>query len=257
MKNQILSNSKEQCDVTYYLPCYDLPENPIRPCTTWLPHQETQQDLSDKFISAAQKVNVAISHSKKYMDALTAKGLTNVVQIVPGVDLQKFSLRASDRLQKDKLIVGYVGRQFSATERKNPKLLERISKLPFVEFKATGGRIREADLPRFYSSVDLVVSAATNEGGPMAIIEALAVGTPIMCFADVGMSNEFWKGVVRIPFADDDSFITSLETFWNTKEYLQYRKYETMKALRKQVELFSWEHFATEHDKIWEKLNKE
>ena len=254
-KNQILLNSKEKCDVIHCLPYYEISANTEHPCTVWLSHQEhKRKDLHDKFIDAAKNADIAISQSKKYADLMISQGIKNVVQIVPGVDLNRFSLRSSERQQKDRLVIGYVGRQYSSTDRKNPKLLERISKLPFVEFRATGGLVREADLPRFYASLDLVVSPATIEGGPMAIQESLAVGTPIMCFADVGMANEFVAGVFKAEFGNDDDFVRRLEEFWTNKDYLTFRKFDVMRNLRKQVEQFTWERFALEHDKIWAKI---
>lgn len=254
-KHQILLNSKEQCDITHYLPCYEMPENPNRPCTVWLSHQETRQDLFDKFISSTKNANIAMSHSKKYMDLMISQGIKNVIQVMPGVDFKRFELRSSARQAKDKLVIGYVGKQFSSSERKNPKLLEKISNLPFVEFKATGGRMREADLPKFYASLDITVSPATIEGGPMAIQESLAVGTPVMCFENVGMANEFLHGVMRIPLGRDDAFIKQLETFWARREFLVFRRPDVMKVLRAQVERFTWEHFVEEHDKIWTKIS--
>jgi glycosyltransferase involved in cell wall biosynthesis len=254
-KHQILLNSNEPCDLTHYLPCYEMPDNPNRPCTIWLSHQEKRQDLSDKFINSVKRADTAISHSKKYMDLMISRGIKNVIQIVPGVDLKKFDIRSQTRQQKNKLVVGYVGKQFSSTERKNPKLIEKISQLPFVEFKATGGRLRETDLPKFYSSIDITVSPATIEGGPMAIQESLAVGTPIMCFSGVGMANEFMHGVYKVPFGNDEEFINQLESFWDCKEYFTFRRPEVMRALRKQVESYTWEHFVEEHDRIWSKIN--
>lgn len=253
-KNQILLNSKEKCDLTHYLPYYEMPANAEHPCTIWLSHQEQRKDLHDKFTEAAKQADMAISQSKKYTDLMISQGITHVAQVLPGVDLHRFGLRSTERQPKDKLVVGYVGRQYSSSDRKNPKLLEKISTLPFVEFKATGGRIREADLPRFYSSLDLVISPATIEGGPMAIQESLAVGTPIMCFANVGIANEFNAGVHRVKFGDDEEFIRQLELFWNNKDYLTFRKYEVMRALRQQVEPYTWEKFVIEHDKIWAKV---
>lgn len=253
-KNQILLNSKELCDITHYLPYTEMPDNPKHPCTTWLSHQEKRQELYDKFIYAAKMADLAISQSKKYTDLMISHGIKNVVQIIPGVDINKFHIRSTERQKNDKLIVGYVGKQYSSSERKNLKLLEQISKLPFVEFKATGGRIRETDLPKFYASVDLIVSPSLIEGGPMAIQESLAVGTPVMCFADVGMANEFVAGIFTVPYNDDKSFFNRLEEFWANKDYMKFRRPEVMMALRKQVESFTWENFVANHDKAWAKI---
>jgi glycosyltransferase involved in cell wall biosynthesis len=254
-KHRILLNSKEQCDVTYYLPYYMANQNIHHPCCAWMSHQEERnKELHDKFISVANNVDVSISHSKKYADLLISQGIKNVVQIAPGIDLHKFSLRPQNRQFKDKLVIGYVGRQYSSSDRKNPKLLDKISKLPFVEFKATGGRVREAELPKFYYSLDIVVSPAVIEGGPMSIQESLAVGVPIVCFAGVGTADEFGTGVIKVPFGNDEVFINFLREFWDKKQYLEYRNIEIMQAMRKQVERLTWEQFAIGHDRVWESL---
>ena len=141
-KHQILLNSKEKCNVTFYLPYFELSSPIHHPCAVWLSHQEQRKDLYDKFICAAKSADMGISHSKKYMDLLVSQGIKNVIQIVPGVDLQAFHVRSSVRPANSKLVVGYVGRQYTSSDRKNPKLLEKISKLLFVELKSTGGKIK-------------------------------------------------------------------------------------------------------------------
>lgn len=256
-KNQIMLNAKEPCDINHCLPYYDFNDNIKHPCSIWLSHQEQRTDLYNKFIYATKNADIAFSQSKKYMDLMISQGTKNIVQIIPGVDLHKFHLRSHDRPPKDKLVVGFVGRQYSSSDRKNPKLLNKINKLPFVAFMATEGRIREADLPRFYSQCDIIVSPSFAEGGPLCLTEGLATGTPILCFAGVGMSNEFSHGVIKVPFGDDNAFINRLNEFWDLKEYLVFRKLDTMKLLRGQVEQFTWENFVKKHDAEWNKLCKQ
>ena len=250
-KHQIFVNSKEQCDVVHYLPYQEKLDNDRHPCTVYLSHQDQDED---RFIYAVQTADFSISMSRKYMCAAVSYGVGNIIQIVPGVDFQKFRLRTEKRLNKNKLIVGYIGKQFNAEERKNPKLLQKIVSLPFVDLKISGGLIKEHDLPQFYSSLDIIISPALNESGPMALIEGLAVGTPFLCFDGVGMANEFDEGVIKVPFADEEAFIKRLEEFWDNSEELKFRKYELMSKLREQVTCFTWEDFVVKHDKVWEEL---
>jgi len=256
-KHQILLNKPEvPHQVTHYLPYYEVPKNPEHPSTAWMSHQEARKDLHDKFIYAAQAVDFPISHSKKYMDVLkNAHGITNIKQIIPGVDLYKFKLRPVERKEHDKLIVGYVGRQYSSSARKNPKLLDRIGRMPNVELRVTGGNMKEENIPKFYASLDLVVSPATIEGGPMATQEALAVGVPVLCFENVGVASEFKWGVFKVKFGDEDEFIKQIKMFWDTEHYVDpCRDLDVMKTLRKQVENQTWQRFVEEHDRIWESL---
>ena len=256
-RHQILLNKPDvPHQVTHYLPYYEMPKNPKHPSTAWMSHQEARPDLYNKFVSVARSVDFAISHSRKYMELLkNAHGIKNIKQVIPGVDAYKFQLRPTERPPSDKLIVGYIGRQYSSSDRKNPKLLNDIGKLPFVELKVTGGNIKEENIPKFYSGLDLVVSPATIEGGPMATQEALACGVPIMCYEDVGVANEFELGVIKIKYGDSKAFIEELERFWDdSEEYLGWREQATMQAMRKQVEEFTWQRFVEEHDKVWESI---
>jgi len=257
-KHQIFVNSSEVCDIAHCLPYYELSENIKRPCSVWLSHQEQKKILHEKFIYAAKNSDLSISQSKKYMDIAIGYGAKNIIQIVPGVDLIKFSLRSTERQSsKNKLIVGYVGRQYVSSDRKNPQLLKKIGSLPFIDLKISGGLIKEYDLPKFYSHCDIIISPSFIEGGAMCIIEGLAVGVPILCFGDVGMANEFEKGVLKAKYGDDDAFIKQLKEFWDIKKHLEYRKIEVMQSLRKQVEGFSWENFVIKHDEAWLKLKNE
>lgn len=254
-KHQILLNQQGEVDVTYYLPYYEAPLVPVHPSTAWMSHQEEKKDLKAKFVSVAKRVDCPISHSKKYADLLRDEyGVDTVRQVMPGVDLNKFQLRSSEILSHDRLIVGYVGRQYTSSDRKNPGLLEKIGKLPFVDLRITGGKIKEENIPKFYRSLDVTISPARIEGGPLSVQESLAVGTPVLCFDSVGVANEFNIGVLKVPFGDDEAFIKKLTKFWTTKRYEKYRDLELMKKLRSQVEEQTWKNFVKMHDNIWESL---
>lgn len=253
-KHDVLLNSKESCDVTHYIPYYEVPNNPPRPCTTWLSHQEKRRDLSKKFVSAAQAVDVGLSHSKKYTKLLRDNHhRQNVVSVIPGVDLDQFLLRDVERPANDKIVVGYVGRQYTSSDRKNPKLLKQISELPYVDFKTTGGNLSADQIPDFYRSLDVVVSPATIEGGPMAVQEALACGVPVIAMKDVGVAAEFGEGVIKAE--GDADFMAKLKDMWLTKYYLNYwRTTDVMNKMRQQVASQTWKRFVEEHDKVWEMI---
>lgn len=257
-KHKIVRNPKGECDIYYYIPYYELPKEKhiLRPSCVWMSHQESKSPLKEKFVSAAKQSDMAISHSKKYADMLKNEyGINNVMQIIPGVDITKYKMRGTDRFSKTtNLIVGYSGRPYQSSNRKNPALLKQISELPFVEFRFTGGKIKLGDLPEFYSDCDIIVQPSIIEGGSMAIQESLAVGTPIMCFKDVGVAQEFHAGVIKAAQDDKDDFLSRLEVFWRTKEYEQYRHPGIMQQMRGQVISQTWECFVRKHDIVWESL---
>jgi glycosyltransferase involved in cell wall biosynthesis len=249
-KYTIVKNSKDKCDVTHYLPYYEAPANPVGPSTSWHSHQEKRADLNKKFIDVAKSMDVTISHSQKYAKMLrNDHGLVNVISIIPGVDLEKFKLRKPKK-KSGKLIVGYIGRQYTSSNRKNPTLLDKISKLPFVEFRTTGGKLKINQIPKFYRELDVVASPATIEGGPMAIQEALAIGVPVLCFNNVGVANEFDTGVIKVN--NSDEFIKTLKTMYVSGS--KYNDLKVMEKMREQVKSQTWEKFVENHDKIWEMI---
>jgi len=249
--NTILLNSKDSCDLTYCIPYYEWVNSIKHPYCAWMSHQEHRKDLYDKFLDVGKSADVAISHSKKYADLLKNAGAQNVVQIVPGVDLSAYQLRGTHRAQSNKLIVGYIGRQYVSSNRKNPALIDKIRKLPFVELKVSGGKVKAKDLPQFYAQCDLIISPSFIEGGAMCLLEGLAVGVPVVCFEGVGMAQEFDAGVIKTPFADDTKYIERIYSFYKTEEYLQYREQDTMNKMREQVKDFTWENFSKKHDEVW------
>jgi glycosyltransferase involved in cell wall biosynthesis len=253
-KHEILINSKKQCDVCHALPYYEsFPTNATRK-TAWFSHQEERADLHKKFISAAKEVDVAISQSKRYATVLRDNHeLHNVIQVMAGVDLDKFTLRETVNVKSKKLIVGYVGRQYSSSKRKNPSLLDKISKLNFIDFRTTGGKLKPNQIPKFYKGLHTTISPAIIEGGPMSVQESLASGVPIVCLNNVGVANEFNLGVLRAD--NNDHFISILKEMHKTKSHIaQWSNPDVMERMRNQVEKHTWEKFVYEHDKIWQMI---
>lgn len=255
-KHEIMLNKNDvPHQVVHYLPYYELTKKPTVKSTAWMSHQENRKDLHNKFVSVARMVDVPISQSKKYTEILKfTYGIGSVKQVITGVDLKTFKQRSNERPENEKLVVGYIGRQYSSSNRKNPLLLNKIGKLPFVELRVTGGNIEESKIPEFYAGLDIVVSPATIEGGPMAIQEAMAVGTPVMCFEGVGFAEEFHTGLIKIPFGQVDEFAHRLEVIWKTKSYMHFREAGVMNQMREQVKYQDWDNFVRKHDRIWESL---
>lgn len=255
-KHEILVNSKEQCNICHALPYYEPFPNNATKKTAWFSHLEQRKDLHKKFINTAKSVDVAINHSNKYTVMLRDKySLTSATQVIPGVDTGIFTLRAVSRPKNDKLVVIYSGRTYTSSARKNPKLLKRISELPFVDFRATNGKLKLKDIPAFYRKADVCVQPSTIEGGSMALQESLSCGLPIISMDGVGVTDEFGEGVIKAN--GDDDFIKLLKEMYTTKSYLNYyRKTETMNKMRQQVEEQSWKKFVEGHDDIWSKLNE-
>lgn len=255
-RHEIVVNATSDFDVVHYLPYYTCNKNSIHPSTAWFSHQEQKEPLRTKFLTTAKQVDFCFSHSKKYADYLQRMGIMNVQQIVPGIDLEAFKPNTEIYERHTPLKVGYVGRPYQSSNRKNPMLLERIAMTKGIEFKVTGGKLKAEEMPDFYRSVDLIVSPSTNEGGPMCIIEALACGKPVLCFDNVGQANEFNYGVFRVPDLREDLFLQRLEEFRDSRLVLPPPKNQAINKMRDQVLNFTQQNFVAAHDEVWDKLGE-
>lgn len=256
-RHKIIRNSKRPADVTHYIPYYEVPKAAqlSSKTTAWFSHQEvTNKALHNKFLSAGTLVDCAISQSAKYMRVLQQNGAQWVEQVMPGVDLDQFTLDKAIYPDKEKMVVGYVGREYSSSNRKNPQLLSAIAKMPHIEFITTGGKLKLADIPNFYGKIDLLVSPALVEGGPMCIQESLAMGKPVLCYDDVGVANEFKMGVITVPFNNSNMFLRTINEIRLNKIYRTWYNDRMAQETRAQVEKYTWEKFVEAHDEIWEKL---
>lgn len=254
-RHEIVVNAIDNFDIVHYLPYYEQ-KSIFHPSTAWFSHQEQKEPLRTKFLTTAKQVDFCFSHSKKYADFLQRMGIINVQQIVPGIDLEDFKPNTEIYERHIPLKVGYVGRPYQSSNRKNPVLLEKITMIKDIEFKITGGKLKSEEMPDFYRSVDLIVSPSTNEGGPMCIIEALACGKPVLCFDDVGQANEFDYGVFRVPDLREDLFLQRLEEFRDGRLVLQPPKIQAVKKMRDQVLNFTLQNFVAAHDEVWTKLGE-
>ncbi len=203
----------------------------------WFTHvEENIPSLKKKFFDVANQVDYCVCHAKKYADILIRSGIKNVKQIVPGIDTKLYS---------SKLILGYVGRFYKYTNRKNRKLLEKLLKLDFIELRTTEGGYSEEELPNFYRQLDYVIIPSRIEGGPMCLLEGLACGIPIIAPKNVGMVSEFKQGIHHYKNSNIVSLKKLLKKLYNEKL-----------KLRKQVEHLTWARFAREHDVLFKKILK-
>jgi len=253
--NIVVNTDGSGCDIVHFIPYYEYFKSDKK-CTAWFSHMENKKPLKEKFISVAKSVDIGISQSKKYTEILKNDySCNNIRTIITGVDTNIFTMRPITRTGGKKMIVGYVGRAYSSSDRKNPTLLKQISQLPFVDFRSTDGKLLAQDVPSFIHGCDIIVSPSLYEGGPLSIQQSLSCGTPIMCFSDVGVAQEFSTGVIKVNPKDKvDNFLYRLEVLWKTGAYIQYRHRGIMNQMRNQVRYQSWAGFVSCHDCVWESL---
>jgi len=233
----VLQEYPQHHKINYFMPYYLLKKGPWK-SIGWFTHQEEErEDLKAKFKWAAMNADYCISHSYKYAHLIESWGIKKVIQILPGISHNKF---------KPKVRLGFVGRLYSSTNRKNPQLLEQVKKLGYVELKATNGKLKAKDLPDFYRSLDAVFVASTVEGGPMCIQEGLACGIPVIAPSGVGVVDEFsGAAIIKYKKGDFSSARKAIKTI-----------YERKTRLSKTVSGQTWDEFAKRHDRIFRMFEK-
>lgn len=151
----------------------------------------------------------------KYSNAycVTSKRLYNIYKefdkkpqmiIHDGVDLDKYIPVNLDRFKKiNHIVVGWTGNsKFKDSENDSDmKGVEGIIKPAIKELQEEGYDIElnladrdikmtpQEEMPKFYNSLDLYVCASKTEGTPLTVIEAMAMGIPVIS-TNVGVVEE-------------------------------------------------------------------
>ncbi len=152
-----------------------------------------------------------MKYGKEYF--VTSKRLYNIYQqfskkpqmvIHDGVDLQKYIPENLDRFKNIEAVrIGWTGNsKFKDSEGDSDmKGVEGIIKPAIEELQREGYSVElnladrnikmipQEEMPKFYNSIDLYVCASKTEGTPLPIIEAMAMGVPVIS-TDVGIVSE-------------------------------------------------------------------
>jgi glycosyltransferase involved in cell wall biosynthesis len=202
-------------------------------------HSERDEAARRRYFDTAAEVDHCVCMSAKYANELIEHGIPEekVTIIAPGVDLDVF---------QPKVRIGVVGRTYH-TGRKGEALVARVMDVPGIEWCFTGSgwpgpsvHVPEGGMPDFYNSLDYVLVPALYEGGPMAVLEGLACGVPIIS-SDVGWAYEY----PHIPFKNGDA-----ESLRRVLIDLVTERQE----LRASVLGRSWDEWAKEHSQLFERI---
>lgn len=200
-------------------------------------HREDDPNAAQLFNDTAVEVDHAIAMSRATEELIKRLGVEHRTCISPGVDLDRF---------RPRIKIAVVGRTYH-TGRKGEALVRAVMDVPDIEWHFTGEgwpepgqHVSQAELPNFYRSMDYILVPATNEGGPMSILEALACGVPVIA-SDVGWAGEF----PHIPFERGDA--ASLRS---VLEQLRAEQF----ALREHVTDITWQNWAEAHGRLFESL---
>lgn len=173
----VSDNAIKNCHLQYYLN-YSSWTRRVSPVeVAYFTHVESDDGAQRKFFEVAKQVDYCVCHSEIYEKQLRDRGIDNVVTISPGIDLDLF---------KPIVKIGVVGRTY-ATGRKGEALVEAMLDIDGLEWHFTGhGWPRPARdvppeaMPAFYNEMDYILVPSLYEGGPMAVAEAVACGTPVI-----------------------------------------------------------------------------
>lgn len=172
-------------------------------------HPEEQGQLAGLFWKIAQQVDMPICMTEKYVEKLLVRGIKSTY-IIPGVD-PKFT---------PKLYLAFIGRYGSYGARKGSDLIDRISRLPYVEIIATQGQVSAENLPSIYQYVDYTLVASRYEGGPLCLLESLACGRKVIMPKDVGLACHFSEQIIPYEVGNYESLKAVVDKLFEKKASL-------------------------------------
>jgi glycosyltransferase involved in cell wall biosynthesis len=169
------------------------------------------------------------------------------------VELDHFRLRTTP--PADPRVIGFSGFVYRSG-RKGGALAERLVERfgDRCSFTASGRKwpcptklYRWRDVPAFFRGLDLYVSTATIEGGPMPTLEALASGIPVVIGAGVGIHDELPDelGIHRYRAGDADDIVRAVDEALSTLDRVDRA------ALRRAIEPHSVPAWCESHQRAF------
>lgn len=226
-------------DVQYYInySSYSRRVSPVE--IAFFTHSEKDENARRRYFDVAESVDHCVCMSERYARELIESGIPEdkVSIISPGVDLDLF---------RPKVRIGVVGRTYH-TGRKGEALVAEVMDVEGIEWRFTGAgwpkpsvRVEDGAMPDFYNDLDYVLVPALYEGGPMAVLEGLACGVPIIA-SDVGWVNEYPH--IAFENGNADSLREVLRKIVAERE-----------MLRDSVKDVTWESWARTHIELFARL---
>lgn len=187
--SNISTVADKDADINLFFPYYFYTEMDC-PSVAFFTHREsdTPQKL-EMFNYAAQKADYCVA-----MCDITAyylpKDKTSVIKVYP----------TDKSFYKEKIVLGVAGKA-CPSGRKHFELIEDLKKIEGIEIMFADGSIPYESMSEFYKKIDYLVVTSDNEGGSMPLVEALAMGKPVIA-PNVGFSWDYsvikYSGVVDL-----------------------------------------------------------
>lgn len=160
--------------VNYYL--YTAPTGTLD--VGWFTHRpgDEDRDIQRRFDAVAREIDACVAMCRR-----TAQYLDPARTVV-------LHGAADPIFYREPLVLGVVA---SGTYlRKRMSWIPRLRELPGIEVRVTGGELPFEALPAFYRDIDYLVVLSDNEGGPIPVLEALALKKPVIA-PDVGFAWDY------------------------------------------------------------------
>jgi len=171
-----------------------------------------------------ESLRVGAAHAIVVCDAALSQGLLlglpawRITFIPNGVDTTRFAPQPT-ATERTAPVIGFVGRLAPEKEpvdfvRLASQVAERYSRVSFrmigdgplraaVEREVTQRRLNDRltvagvtdDMPRVFHELDLLVSTSSSEGSPLAVLEAMACGIPVLATGVGGVPEIVCDGV--------------------------------------------------------------
>lgn len=157
----------------------------------------------------------------------------NITVIHPGVDEEFHTLK--------KLRI-FNPVDMSRGERKGPDVWNMLKKLKWIDAVCSNRKLSKTNLLLEYQKADVIVSTSIMEGGPMCVIEGLAMGKIVVVKEDIGLVPDF-ESPGLLKFKDSKHLILILRAIYKQKE-------KTAKC----VENITWESWANHHYDLFKSI---
>ena len=160
----------------------------------------------EDFINALNNYcsNYCVTSKKLYDEYKNKNEFRNPTAIVHDIcNFDRFNPLNLERFENEdrELVIGWVGNSMRTVDGIDLKGFHTIIKPVVQELKEDGYKIKEhyadrnekwrspAEMPEYYSEIDLCMCTSIHEGTPLPVLEAMSCGVPIIT-TDVGIVRE-------------------------------------------------------------------
>lgn len=212
-----------------------------------------------------------MKYAKSYF--VTSKRLFEIYQkfskkperiIHDGVDLEKYIPENLERFENiEKVVIGWTGNSkfVDSTGNSDMKGVEGILKPAVQELKEEGydielnladrnvKKIPQEEMPKFYNTLNIYVCVSKNEGTPLPVLEAMAIGIPVIS-TDVGIVKEAFgeKQQNYIIPREKEALKDKIKELLNNKGKFKELSQENLDKIK----LWDWKIIAKDYKEFFE-----